>query len=189
MAKITAPNRDFNGVSAGVVFENGVGETDDKNALAYFRRKGYGIGNRAPQLVGEAGPEIADPRKVAETRQGTPVRDAAVDPAEGDFLAPTNAGQANPHGPDVVSPQVHASQGVRPVKGGEVHVDDPATQDTAETDHTEAAQDGTVPSSEPVEPPAGNASREAWAEYVTAIGQDPGDRGRDELRDTYGPQA
>ena len=74
---------------------------------------------------------------------GTPLRDAAVDPRPGDFLAPTNAGEADPHGPDVVSPEVHASQGVRPVKGGEVHVDDLAKQDELETEHAAAATDGT----------------------------------------------
>jgi hypothetical protein len=36
-------------------------------------------------------------------RLGTPIRDAAVDPRPGDYLAPVNAGKANPHGPAVVS--------------------------------------------------------------------------------------
>jgi hypothetical protein len=31
------------------------------------------------------------------------IRDAAVDPRPEDFLPPTNAGQANPHGPEVVA--------------------------------------------------------------------------------------
>lgn len=43
------------------------------------------------------------------TRIGTPVRDAAVDPRPGDYLAPVNAGRpgqdGNPHGPHVVSLQ------------------------------------------------------------------------------------
>lgn len=38
-------------------------------------------------------------------RIGTPLRDAAVDPRPGDASVPTNAGQADPHGPLVVSPQ------------------------------------------------------------------------------------
>lgn len=194
MAKITAPVKGFKGRVAGVVFEDGKGETDNDNAIAYFRRKGYGIGNTKPTGTGVTARSRdvvpADPRDVATTRVGTPVRDGAVDPEKGDFLGPTNAGQENPHGPDVVNPELHASQGVRPVKGGPVHVDDTAAQDAAETEHTEVSTDGTpVPGSEPVEPPAGNASRDDWAAYVTALGEDPGDRGRDELRDTYGPTA
>lgn len=39
--KITAPNKDFIGKRAGVAFIDGVGETDDPNAIAYFKRHGY----------------------------------------------------------------------------------------------------------------------------------------------------
>ena len=46
-------------------------------------------------------PELADPRYVTTERVGTPIRDAAVDPRPGDFRAPVNAGQADPHGPHV----------------------------------------------------------------------------------------
>lgn len=52
-----------------------------------------------------------DPRTVVNARQGTPLRDAAVDPLPKDFLGPTNAGKAgdagNPHGPHVVNPELH----------------------------------------------------------------------------------
>jgi len=45
MAKIYAHNKQFTGVRAGVTFVNGVGETDDKAALEWFkRREGYSIG-------------------------------------------------------------------------------------------------------------------------------------------------
>lgn len=81
----------------------------------------------------------ADPRDyTGPIVTGTPLRDAAVDPLPGDFLAPTNAGAAgelgNPHGPSVVSPEIHASEGARPIRPGVVS-DDPATQDTDETAH------------------------------------------------------
>lgn len=46
----------------------------------------------------------ADPR-TPTTRIGTPIRDAATDPRPGDHLPPVNAGQADPHGPHVVSVQ------------------------------------------------------------------------------------
>lgn len=32
---------------------------------------------------------------------GAPIRDAAVDPRPEDFIAPVNAGEADPHGPSV----------------------------------------------------------------------------------------
>lgn len=43
MATIKAPNKDYNGTRAGVVFVDGVGETDDDQALIYFARHGYEI--------------------------------------------------------------------------------------------------------------------------------------------------
>lgn len=73
------------------------------------------------------------------TMVGTPLRDAAVDPAPGDFLPPTNAGVEDPHGPLVVSPGIHALQDMRPVRPGAVS-DDPATQETDETGHLTAWQ-------------------------------------------------
>lgn len=72
---------------------------------------------------------------------GTPLRDAAVDPEEGDFLAPINAGDEDPHGPLVISPEIHASQGVHPVRPGAVS-GTAATQDAAEKAHMVAFQTG-----------------------------------------------
>lgn len=43
MATVSAPNKGFNGVRAGVRFVDGVGETVDENALNYFARHGYTI--------------------------------------------------------------------------------------------------------------------------------------------------
>lgn len=84
-----------------------------------------------------------DPRTgITDVQVGTQLRDAAVDPKPSDFLVPTNAGAAgalgNPHGPTVVSPEIHGSQGVRPVAPGPVS-DDPDVQEAAETDHLEAS--------------------------------------------------
>jgi hypothetical protein len=101
-----------------------------------------------------------------------------VDPRPEDYLAPTNAGKANPHGPDVVSPEIHASEGVRPVKGGEVHVDDTAKQDEAETAHAEQE-------SFTAEAPAGNESQEDWAAYAAAQGQDVEGLSRNQIRDLF----
>jgi hypothetical protein len=43
MAKITAPNAAYNGESATVKFENGVGHTDDPNLITWFRENGYAV--------------------------------------------------------------------------------------------------------------------------------------------------
>ena len=81
---------------------------------------------------------MADPREYVTPRLvGTPLRDGAVDPAEGDFLGPLNAGLAgeegNPHGINVINPQIHASDGIRPVRPGAV------SSDAAEQDEDEKA--------------------------------------------------
>ncbi|CAL9529110.1 hypothetical protein [Streptomyces sp. enrichment culture] len=109
MAKIHAPETDYNGTGpGGIEFRNGVAETDNASIIAWARARGYGIDGPAKQTATEP-PEPADPRDVEAVRLGTPMRDAAVDPRPGDYLPPTNAGEANPHGPAVVSPEVGAA--------------------------------------------------------------------------------
>ena len=65
-----------------------------------------------------------DPRTLTDEQVGTRLRDGAVDPRDGDFLGPTNAGVegelGNPHGPHVVNPEIHAMQDNRPVRAGAV---------------------------------------------------------------------
>lgn len=41
--RVTTPVEGFSGIVAGVEFADGVGETDDVGALAYFRRHGYEV--------------------------------------------------------------------------------------------------------------------------------------------------
>lgn len=43
MAKVYAPLKDYNGISASVTFVNGVGETDNENLLEWFEEKGYTV--------------------------------------------------------------------------------------------------------------------------------------------------
>jgi len=74
---------------------------------------------------------VPDPRQVESTRVGTATRDAAVDPQPGDFLAPTNAGEANPHGPDVVAPGIHALESKAVLPGD---VSDTGRQEARETE-------------------------------------------------------
>ena len=131
MAKVEAPNKDYNGPGPGdVVFENGVAEVDDENALNYYRAAGYTVSGKrenAPES-----PEPVDPRGLDDSTVGTRLRDAAVDPQPEDFLPPTNAGKDNPHGSTVVSPEIHASgpAGIRP---GDVFVEDVEKQGERET--------------------------------------------------------
>lgn len=137
MAKVEAPNKDYNGPGPGdAVFENGVAEVDDENALNYYRGAGYTVSGKVDSPVDET-PEPPDPRELEDEALGTRLRDAAVDPQPSDFLAPTNAGQDNPHGSTVVSPEIHASgpAGIRP---GEVFVEDTAKQEKRETEFAEA---------------------------------------------------
>ncbi|MGX6513262.1 hypothetical protein [Rhodococcus sp. SJ-2] len=62
MAAVTTPVDGFTGTVAGVAFVDGKGDTDDDNALAYFRRHGYDVAEkpkRAPRKA-KADDESAD---------------------------------------------------------------------------------------------------------------------------------
>lgn len=104
--KVTAPVAGYSGVGpGGVVFDNGVGYTDDDALLNYFAGAGYGVGSDKPatDMV-----DVPDARDFAQPEvQGTKLRDAAVDPESDDYLPPINAGKADPHGPAVVAPGLH----------------------------------------------------------------------------------
>jgi sugar phosphate isomerase/epimerase len=43
MAKIYAPNKQYSGISASVVFVNGVGETENPTLLKWFKDHGYEV--------------------------------------------------------------------------------------------------------------------------------------------------
>ena len=43
MAVIKSPNQEYTGISAGVTFVNGVGNTDNENLIEWFRDHGYGV--------------------------------------------------------------------------------------------------------------------------------------------------
>lgn len=59
MARIVAPNEQYNGTSAGVAFERGVGVTDDPRLIAWFQSRGYRV-----ELPDEAPPEEPPPAPV-----------------------------------------------------------------------------------------------------------------------------
>jgi hypothetical protein len=136
MAKVEAPNKDYNGPGPGdAVFKNGVAEVDDDAALNYYRSAGYTVSGKVESPV--ESPEPPDPREVTHETVGTRLRDAAVDPEDSDFLAPLNAGKDNPHGSNVVSPEIHASgpAGIRP---GDVFVEDTDKQEKREKAYADA---------------------------------------------------
>jgi hypothetical protein len=43
MAKIIAPNKNYNGLSASVMFVNGIGECTDPYLISWFKKKGYRV--------------------------------------------------------------------------------------------------------------------------------------------------
>lgn len=55
MAKIYAPNKRYTGVTAGVSFIDGVGETDEKWLIQWFKNKGYEIIEEKPEINTEIG--------------------------------------------------------------------------------------------------------------------------------------
>lgn len=67
MVKVHTPVKGFTGTSAGVAFADGVGETDDPNALAYFKRHGY---------------EVEDKKAAAKPSEPKPAKKAAAKPSE-----------------------------------------------------------------------------------------------------------
>lgn len=43
VAKIHAPNKNYNGLSASVMFVNGIGECSDPYLISWFKKKGYRV--------------------------------------------------------------------------------------------------------------------------------------------------
>lgn len=172
MTKVYAPNRSLSGLKAGVEFKNGVGETDDHAALSYFAGAGYGIGAPAPAPVVEPVIDARSPL-AGEVLIGTPLRDAAVDPRARDFLPPTNAGEADPHGPLVVAPGLHTVPPT-PIAPGDVHVGDPATQEAIQTGLAEAVLVDGQPATIVAEGrPTDRDTKPVWVEFAIGRGMDP----------------
>lgn len=62
--KVFAPNKQYNGFSAGVAFANGVGETDDVRLLGWFRTHGYTMEDSKPSA-----PESPTPPKPSKMKK------------------------------------------------------------------------------------------------------------------------
>ena len=77
MAKITSPNKEYSGLSAGVTFVNGVGETDIPHVLDWFREHGYIVEEVDPPAAVVA---IDPPATTGEPKNST--EPAAESPVE-----------------------------------------------------------------------------------------------------------
>jgi len=73
MAKILSPNKQYTGISAGVTFVNGVGETANPLLIAWFKEKGYTV-EENPVIVEKpkSNPE-PEPELKPEPKPGTAV--------------------------------------------------------------------------------------------------------------------
>ncbi|MGZ9829952.1 hypothetical protein ACXYTP_23850 [Tsukamurella ocularis] len=78
-AVVKTPVKGYNGIVAGVTFTDGVGETDNAAALAYFKSQGYDVSAKkdddaeakAKADEAKASQEAAD-AKAAEAKASTP---------------------------------------------------------------------------------------------------------------------
>ncbi len=66
MTKIYAKNKNFNGVSASIHFTNGVGETDDKYLIEWFKKHGYEVGEKSTLDDEQQEPTLDDLKKIAD---------------------------------------------------------------------------------------------------------------------------
>lgn len=81
--KINAPVEGFTGIVAGVTFADGVGETDNENALAYFERQGYGIGKADAKSVDTTPATPSKKWKVEDIEKWASEQDPAIDVSAG----------------------------------------------------------------------------------------------------------
>lgn len=82
MAKVYAPLKDYNGISASVTFVNGVGETDNENLLEWFEEKGYTVERDEKPKRGKKAKEETEGTSEGETSEGT-TEEVSEEVAEG----------------------------------------------------------------------------------------------------------
>lgn len=66
MAKIYAPNKQYTGISAGVPFVNGAGETDDPHLIDWFKAHGYEVEGDAAFVCPHCGKGYKTEKGLAE---------------------------------------------------------------------------------------------------------------------------
>ena len=152
-----------------VRFIDGVAEYDGDLPAGvhdYLIGAGYTVDGTSVEQADPSTP--LDSREVGLEQIGTTLRDSAVDPQPVDFLPPVNAGEADPHGPLVVAPGIHA-EGERVVRSGPVRTD-PDQQSKDESAFAEKL----LVENEPITAPSGAD----WKEGTGPLGlSDPGSVG------------
>ncbi|MFB0840966.1 hypothetical protein [Paenibacillus oleatilyticus] len=66
MAKIFSPNTQYTGLSASILFVNGVGETSDPNLLEWFRDHGYIVEEETTEESVASNDEPDTPKPIEE---------------------------------------------------------------------------------------------------------------------------
>lgn len=64
--KVYSPNKSYIGVSAGVAFANGVGETEDPRLIEWFKDRGYTVESSASPVETEDAPGMTKNEIMAE---------------------------------------------------------------------------------------------------------------------------
>ena len=57
MAKVICPNKDYEGISAGVKFSKGIGECTDPYLIGWFKDKGYTVDSSTEEEEPETKPK------------------------------------------------------------------------------------------------------------------------------------
>ena len=70
MPKIYAPNKEYTGISAGVPFVNGIGETSDPHIIEWFETHGYDVEEQ--EEVGEPTKPEPEPEPAPEPKVSEP---------------------------------------------------------------------------------------------------------------------
>ena len=86
MAKIKAPNADYNGVSASLTFVKGEAETEDKWLIEWFKNNGYEVDNSEAEKKAEEERLLAE-KKAAEEAEKVKLEAEAKAKAEEEALA------------------------------------------------------------------------------------------------------
>lgn len=89
MAKIIAPNPEYNGESASVNFENGVGHTDDPNLITWFKENGYKVESKKVKA------EKVDPSKADKSKKADPPKTVEPPPNGDDAVTTAEAETEN----------------------------------------------------------------------------------------------
>ena len=97
MAKIIAPNKDYNEVSATVSFVGGVGETSDPWLISWFKSNGYEVQEDEQQADEEAESQEDEQQadEEAESQEDEQQADEEAESQEDDAEFPKHVGVGN----------------------------------------------------------------------------------------------